>query len=77
MGMTNRRPPMCVRCGHPATRERRRPTHRLLSLVFPVHYYSCSDSCGWTGLLPTPSPALKHRLAVIAVIFLLGIIWIR
>ena len=77
MGVTKRRPPVCVHCGHPATRERRRPAHRLLSVVYPVHYYSCGDYCGWSGLLPSRSPALKRRLAVIAVFLLLGIFWIR
>jgi hypothetical protein len=63
----------CPRCGQPIQRERRRPAHRLLSLVYPVRYYVCSGDCGWTGLLSATSQLRMRKrpsVRVLIAIFL-------
>jgi hypothetical protein len=66
---------VCPRCGSPLHREKRRTTHRLLSIVYPVRYYACSPACGWTGLLSAVShlKARKRRLLRIALVLVLAL----
>jgi hypothetical protein len=68
---------VCPRCGQPVERERRRVVHRLLSIVYPVRYYVCSQDCGWTGLRSGGShwdwKLNKRRLLRVVLVLLLAL----
>ena len=64
---------VCARCGQPLYRERRRVAHRLLSIVYPVCYYECSGTCGWTGLLSGDWKVRRRHILRVALVLLLAL----
>jgi hypothetical protein len=62
---------------------RRASGHRLLSLVYPVRRYACSQQCGWSGLLPSVSGLQRRRrqlqtlLGIVALLLVVGLVWWR
>lgn len=67
--------PICPRCGQPLHRAPRRFGHRLISIVYPVRYYTCRSACGWTGIRPAVSrmKARSRRLLRVALVLMLAL----
>jgi hypothetical protein len=67
--------PICPRCGQPLHRAPRRLGHRLISIVYPVRYYTCRSACGWTGIRPAVSRirSRSRRLLGVALALLLAL----
>jgi hypothetical protein len=66
---------VCPRCGLPINRKKRHFAHRVLSVLYPVRYYTCTKECGWSGLRPSTSElrARKRRLTRLIIILLLAL----
>lgn len=60
--------PRCPRCGARLHRLRRRLLHRLVSVLYPVHLYGCSEGCGWLGLLPSVAKLRRRKRQVRALL---------
>ena len=82
MGAGARQSPICPRCGQPLHRAPRRLGHRLISIVYPVRYYTCRSACGWTGIQPAVSRIKARslrllRVALVLMLVLCGIVLAR